>query len=68
MAGSARFGFFHLSHGEMLAISQVEDGIVADLAVAVFLQVFFMAEYDRFRIFKAELDIFCLDCSGADCH
>jgi hypothetical protein len=58
MAGAASFSFFHLGHGKVAAVSQIEDRVMANLAVvAIFLQVDVVTEYDRFGVFELELDI-----------
>jgi len=35
MAGAAGFGLFHFRHGDVFALAQVEDGVMAHLAVIV---------------------------------
>ena len=35
MAGTTGFGFFHLRHGNVFAVTQVEDGIVAHFAIII---------------------------------
>ena len=59
MAGSAGFSLFHIGHGEMAAVLQIENGVVTDLAVVVvFGQVELVAEDDRLCVFKLEDDLF----------
>ncbi len=36
MTGAARLVFFHLGHGEVATLFQVEDGVVADFAVLLY--------------------------------
>jgi len=67
MTGSARFCLFHLSHGGAPAVFEVEDSVVADLAVVVVLpEVKLMAEDYRVRVFEGKLDILGFRCQGTD--
>jgi hypothetical protein len=66
MAGATGLGLFHLRHGDMFSGTQVEDGVMAYLAVVVvFFQVKFMAEDYRISIFEIETDVFGLDGNGS---
>jgi hypothetical protein len=67
MARSARFGFFHISHGEMFFVSQAENRIVTYPAVVVvFFQVEFVTEYNRISVFEIESDVLGFRRTGAD--
>lgn len=58
VAGTAGLGLFHFGHGVTLLAFQVEDGVVANLAVLVVLfQVDVVAEDDRFGVLECKLDI-----------
>jgi hypothetical protein len=58
MAGAARFGFFHIGHGEVATFPDIENGIMTNLAIIViFSQVECVAEYYRIRVPEFELDI-----------
>jgi hypothetical protein len=59
VAGSARFGFFHLSHGKAAVFSQIKQGIVTYLAVIFILfEVDVMTEDNRISVLEPELDVF----------
>jgi len=61
---AAGLGLFHFSHGEMAAVSQVKDGVVADLAiVSVLEKVRFVTEDNRICVFESITDVFCFDCA-----
>jgi hypothetical protein len=67
VTGSAGFGLFHLCHGKVLAIPQVEDGIMADFAfIVVLIQMICVTENDRVGVFEGKLYILGLCSSGTD--
>jgi len=63
VAGAARFGFFHLRHGEMSDLFNIEYRIVTNPAiVAILRQMDIMAEYHRVGVFQLEQDVFRFFC------
>jgi len=63
VAGTTGFGLLHLGHGVVTTASQVEDGVMTDLAFVVVLgQVQFVAEYDRLGILEIKTDILGFHC------
>lgn len=67
MAGTARFGLLHFRHGIVAAFFEVENGVVANLAVVVILlQMEIVTEDHRIGILKRKRDIFSFLATGDD--
>ena len=63
VAGSAGFGFFHLRHGKVTKLSDIENCVMAYSAVViVFKQVEVVTENNGIGVSEFELDIFCFLC------
>jgi len=63
VTGAARFGFFHLRHGEMPGLSNIEYCIMTNPAIVViFRQMDIMAEYHRVGVFDFEQDVLRFFC------
>jgi len=66
VASPASFSFFHLGHGVMPTLFQIEDGVMANFTVVVFGQMVFMAENHRISIFERKFYLLGFGSTGAN--